>query len=285
MAEFLAITVHPSALGESDLTVADAMRQVLDVIELVEKADEVEGSEESKVVWRLKRASTNSPFTVEAQGWSKDPAVSVDVRAARAKRTAREAIAGLLISHEPPDWMDGAALRTAKRLLERNLNGIGQTDLRMGDDPIQIFPATAQIGVISLEKALIDEKLSAPNLRRTEFGSFEGEIIAATRHYQNPALVIRERLTGDRITCVLSPDIAQQVGPAHSWTEIWAGRRVMVGGALHYSTEGQIAKADVDALSVVDERIVDLNELRELDITGGMSAADFLNLIRGADNG
>ncbi|ALK07829.1 hypothetical protein BVIR_11 [Blastochloris viridis] len=261
------------------------MRQVLDVIELVEKADEVEGSEESKVVWRLKRASTNSPFTVEAQGWSKDPAVSVDVRAARAKRTAREAIAGLLISHEPPDWMDGAALRTAKRLLERNLNGIGQTDLRMGDDPIQIFPATAQIGVISLEKALIDEKLSAPNLRRTEFGSFEGEIIAATRHYQNPALVIRERLTGDRITCVLSPDIAQQVGPAHSWTEIWAGRRVMVGGALHYSTEGQIAKADVDALSVVDERIVDLNELRELDITGGMSAADFLNLIRGADNG
>ena len=285
MAEILAITVHPSALGESDLTVADAMRQVLDMIELVERADQVEGSEDARVIWRLKRASTNSPFTVEAEGWSSDPAISIDMRAARAKRTARDAIAGLLNADAPPEWMDGAAMRIAKRLFERNLNGIGQTDLRMGDEPIQIFPALAQVGVISLEKALIDEKLSSPNLCRTEFGSFEGDIIAATRHYQSPALIIRERLTGDRITCVLSPEVARQVGPAHSWTEIWAGRRVMVGGALHYNAEGQIAKADVDALTPVDERIVDLREIRDLDITGGLSPSDFLNLIRGTDNG
>lgn len=287
MAETFAITIHPSARDSADLTVADAMRQVLDILELVEKADELDGGGEVRIVWRLKHASTNSPFTVHAESWSSDPSVSVEIRAARVKRTVQQSMAQLLKLGHCPEWMDAPTLRITKRIFERNLNGIGRTDLDFleDEDPILILPQEAQYGALTVEKALLDEKLAAPNLTRTEYGSVEGEIVAATRYYSHPALLLRERLTGDRINCVLSDDAANQIGPEHSWMDVWAGQRVLVGGALHYSAEGRITKIDADLVERVAELHIDLNEIRALNLTGGLSPIEYLKLIRGDDHG
>lgn len=65
--ETVSITIYPSTAESADLTVADAMQQVLDTFELLSKAQlERTGEPSSKVVWRLDKASTNSPLTIEA---------------------------------------------------------------------------------------------------------------------------------------------------------------------------------------------------------------------------
>ena len=57
MVETVRITVRPSAAHADVLTVHDAMRQVLDIFELLSGAD---GSEQ--VTWALVDATMNSPF-------------------------------------------------------------------------------------------------------------------------------------------------------------------------------------------------------------------------------
>lgn len=59
------------------------MRQVLDLIEALDRSDaQSEGS--AQIVWRLTEAHTNSPpFTVTAEAFPVDPAVSVTLAAQR----------------------------------------------------------------------------------------------------------------------------------------------------------------------------------------------------------
>ena len=260
------------------------MRQVLDLVELMEKADEVEGGD-VRVVWLLRHASTNSPFTVRAESSSSDPSIVVSMRASRAARTFQQGISSLLETGHAPEWMDHSSLRVAKRVLERNLNGIGRTDIDLGSDgSLLILPGPAQKGVLAIEKAFLDEKLAAPNLTRTEFGSVEGEIVAAASYYQRPALMIRERLSEARVNCVLSEEAARQVGPEHNWSEVWSRRRVIISGALHYGADGTIARIDADFVEPVNEVEVSLGEIRDMNLTDGLGPVEYLNLLRGLDD-
>lgn len=284
MPETIAITVHAAALGPKDLAVADAMRQVLDIIEIVDAAASVEASGDVRVVWRLRNASTNSPFTVEAEGWSTDPGVVVGQLAARAAERTKEAFAALLRKEAPPSWMGLTELKAAKRVFERNLNGIGQTDLHIARDPIFIVPSLAATAVSAIEHVLFEIKQHATNLSRTEFGSIEGEIVAAATYYYSPSIIVRERLSGHRVTCVLSSEAAQQIGPEHSLADIWSGQRVLISGALHFDADGNLAKIEAESLVQVQTRDVDLADIRALDITGGLSTSEFVRLIRGGDD-
>jgi hypothetical protein len=276
VAETFAIVVHPSALDHNDLTVADAMRQVLDVIEIVDRADEIDAPADLRVVWRLKSASTNSPFSVVAEGWSSDPAISVAVRAANAKQVATQAIRALVTDGQVAGWLDGAALRAARRFLERNVTGVGQTEF---------VPATARVGIAAIEKVLVDEKFAIEDETRSEIGSIEGEIIAASRYYGSPSLILRERLSADRVNCVLSEHAADRIGPEHKISDIWSGRRIIVTGLLHYNSEGVLSKVEAEDLEVIDTVPVDLNEIRSMNLTDGLSPIEFLDLIRGSDHG
>lgn len=288
MAEYIIITVHPAPHQAEDLTVSDALRQVLDLVEIVEQADASEGDDVG-IVWRLKRATTNSPVTFQVEATSSDPSVSVAMRAANAKQTFEEGMNSLLKCGLRPNWMDLPALKVVKRVLARNLNGIGHTDIRFEEDATQagvlISPQLAQQGTLVIEKSILDEELSGPNLARTEYGSAEGNIISATIYHNQPALVLKERLSGDRVTCVLSAGAAGEIGPHHSWAEVWSGRRVLVSGAVHYNGDGRTERIDAETLRIVQEREIPLVEMRALDITGGLNPIAYLDLIREAENG
>ena len=60
-AERASITVQASSAHPDILSVQDAMQQVLDFFELLTPED----ARETKFVWKLNIASTNSPFTVQ----------------------------------------------------------------------------------------------------------------------------------------------------------------------------------------------------------------------------
>lgn len=287
MAEFLTITVHPSAQEGESLTVQDAMQQVLDIISILEKAGSSDGYNGARVVWRLHSATTNSPFRVRAEGVSSDPSISLAMRASFAKATLAKSFSSLVSDRQRPEWMDSTTLRTTKRVLERNLTTIGRTDIDVERDTqlISIMPNIAQIGAKTIDVALLEEKYNSPNMSHTEYGSAEGEVIAASTYYNHPALYLKERLTGDRVTCVLTAEAAKKIGDRQSLNVVWEGQRILVHGALHYGPDGRITKIDAEDFERILNEYVDLNEIRALDITNGLSPNEYLSILREEDDG
>src|SRR5680860_220187 len=120
MSKSLSITVHPSALNGEFLTVSDAMRQVLDLVETVER---IEGAADGQrqIVWRLTEAHTNSPpFTVTASAFSLDPVVSVGIEAERVTSLFAASMDSLLHGN-PPDWFDADLIAPLRRVLKLSL--------------------------------------------------------------------------------------------------------------------------------------------------------------------
>ena len=99
------------------------------------------------------------------------------------------------------------------RFLERNINGIGRTDIQLDEEPpILILPQSARIASLALERKLLEVEANKRDWQRTEYGSFEGEITGLTRWNGKPALEIVDRISGISVTCVLSPALSSSLG-------------------------------------------------------------------------
>jgi hypothetical protein len=274
MARTISITVHPSDLGGEYLTVSDAMKQVLDMIgalEGIEAGDEVE----RKIVWRLTEAHTNSPpFTIKAQAFPRDPQVSIAMEADRVTKLYAVAVASVL-DGEKPRWLESEPGKLLKRALKRNLNGVGHTDVQIeGEEPIIIEPASARVGLSTLEKAEIDEEV---DLRRVEFGSVEGQVVGLTRYYSSPALVFQERLSGARVICVLTPELAEEMGPLHQWSEAWEGEYLRLSGKLFYDPAGQLKRINASGYEEIKWADVPISDLRGIDVLNGRTVQQHID--------
>jgi hypothetical protein len=281
VARKIAITVHPSGVVADSLTVADAMRQVLDIIETLDRIDDASG-DTAGIVWRLDSATSNSPFTIVASAVSPDPAISVTLEANRVTETFAASFEGLLQDERVTADLSDGATTVIERVLKRNLNGIGRTDISFPDTdapPIYIVPTLAERGLRAIERHNLDEAEANPTLARSEFGAREGELAGVTKYHNAPALIVRDRITGDRFTAVLKPELAKRLGPLHSWGEAWEGRRIVVTGTLHFDAAGIVRRADAEDLEPVTPAVVTLADLEGIDLLGGKSVGQHLALI------
>jgi hypothetical protein len=272
MAKSVSITVHPSDLGAEYLTVADAMHQVLDMIGALEGIEAGDASER-QIVWRLTEAHTNSPpFTVTATAFSTDPQVSVTLKADRVTHLYSVAISSVLAG-ERPNWLESEPGRLLRRALKRNLNGIGHTDVVVeNEEPIIIVPASARIGI----EALTDLDQPAEELQRTEYGAVECKVIGLTRYYSSPAIIVVERLSGERVICVLTPKLAQQIGPQHQWSEAWEGQSLRIGGKLTFGADGKLKRINASFQEPIEWSAVSDADLKTLQFTGGRTVLEHL---------
>lgn len=282
MSKSLSITVYPSSLDGEYLTVSDAMRQVLDIVETLER---IEGADAGakRIVWRLTEAHTNSPpFTVTVAAFSSDPVISVEMEAGRVASIFSENV-GELLQGDIPSGFDSDLGAPLRRAFKRNLNGVGRTDIKIdAGETLQVVPSTAQAAVAALDQIEVVEQGAAIALRRTEYGTVEAEVVGLTRWNGKPALVVQHRLSGMKVTCVLAKELAGQVGPAHRWIEAWeAGSRVLISGALHYGDDGNLRRIDAETVVSVPYTDVSLSELRGIDILEGRTVAEHLRLVRG----
>lgn len=285
MGKSVSFTIHPAALGAEYLTVSDAMKQVLDLVDALEHT-EADAAADRQIVWRLTDAHTNSPpLTVTAEAFSIRPAVAIDFEASR---VATRFSAGLLelLQGRPDPELPRHAVAPLKRVFQRNLNGIGLTEISVaGAAPLTVVPANARSAIIAVERLELDWKAEVEDYRRTEYGSVEVEVFGITRFYEKPALIVTERLSREKVTCVLSPQLADYLGPKHQWNEAWQGERLLVSGALHYNEVGALARIEADDAEPMPWTDVNLGSLRGIDLTDGRSVAEHLKLIRGEDVG
>lgn len=281
MSKPLSITVYPSPLKGEYLTVSDAMKQVLDLVDAVEKAETVDGGER-QLVWRLKEAHTNSPpFTVVAEAFPAQPSLSVSLEA---NRVSQMFMAGVrtLLSGDVPEWVDAEVGRSLRRALERNLNGVSRTVIEYGDDEqLSIAPQTARSGIAALDRLEIEAEATRVDWSRTEYGSVEGEVCGLTRWNNRPALLMIERLSGERFTCVLDQDLADRVGPDHRWIEAWDGRRLLVTGELYFNAAGSLKRAEIYELEEKPWTEVKISDLRGINIIDDRSVKEHVKKLRG----
>lgn len=273
MAKSVSITVHPSGLSGEYLTVSDAMHQVLDMIGALEGIESGDRSERH-IVWRLTDAHTNSPpFTVTAEAFSRDPQVSVALEVERVTHLYAVAIESVLDGSKP-DWLESVPGQALKRALKRNLNGVGHTDIVIeGEEPIIILPTKARIGLEALEAS---EAQPDDDAQRIEYGSIECQVVGLTRYYNNPAMVVVERLSRDRVMCVLTPELAAELGPEHQWSEAWSGESLRLGGKLLFGPDGKLKRVQASFYEPIKWADVSLADLEGLDITQGRTIQEHL---------
>jgi hypothetical protein len=258
------LVVYPSGSGDDTLTVSDAMQQVLDHFALLSKAEARDPSSNAKVVWKLESASTNSPFTIEASAISSNPEVSVVRQALQARRTMSNDLTRLYRGEAKPDWFDDEAEGAMRRIIERSLNGIARTDFVAED---------------AKEAAEIED------LSRKEFGSIEGQLDSLRPYNNKPAIMLKERLSGRVVPCVLSRDLADSIGQLHRWNEVWSNRRVTVSGQCHYDKDGALRRIDAHDVERHIARDVNISEIRDPNFSSGVASKEHLRRQWGDDHG
>ncbi len=281
------LVIYPSGTGEESLTVSDAMQQVLDHFTLLSKAEARDPTSNVKVVWRLTSASTNSPFTIEASAVSSNPEMSVDRQALQARHTLSDGLARLYRGEAKPLWFDADADAAMRRILARNLNGIGRTDIVTGDgvQPIILDHRSARKTQGYLDLLAAKEAAAIEDLSRREFGSVEGRVIGVTTHYKKPALVLRERLSGREVKCVLSTASADAIGAQHQWSEVWKDQRVAIAGLCHYDKVGTLTLVEVEEITRHQSRDVPISALRDPNFSGGLTSQEHLDRLWGEEHG
>lgn len=90
MSERIKIVVEAPGSHIGVLSVQDAMRQVLDIFELMDS----DGNSDEQIVWNIISANKSNPLTLEAEAVSLVPGVNVDVIARTKKNCLREEYEG-----------------------------------------------------------------------------------------------------------------------------------------------------------------------------------------------
>ena len=278
MPEQITITIHPSD-GDADLlSVKDAMEQILDLFALASPED----SETDGFGWRLVSASTNTPLTVmgEAYGATGE---SVDNLALGVKASFARALNEIKAGQTPEVWVTGEKNKAAKRIAQRNTNGIGKTEIFLNHDkPETITPAVAQNMSWLLSKPL---KIDAPSRERKEIGSIEGTILRVDTHYNKPALYVVDRLSKREIWCVVPQELQNRIAESTSFNDVWENRRVKIRGVIHYDKDGNLNRVEAKEVVLKPFKKVPLSAITDEGFTGGLSPEEYLNRFRGGDLG
>lgn len=273
MAEKVAVTVSASSAHPDVLTVQDAMRQVLEVFDLL-----TSGQDES-VQWRLVKASTNSPFYAEGEAVSFDPAVDITVIARAQKQSAAQGLRRIANGEIPDDW-DDSKLVKARRLYQRNLNGVGTTAIDFQNiGTVNVTPASAQAAVTILTKSPALGLYEFPKARE-EVGSIEGVFAHLSTYRNRPAIGITEARTKNIVWCVISPDLQTKFSDKAEFEDFWKHSRVIVRGRLRYGANRSLLYVMAHDISRIEQHAVPLASIYDANFTGGLPTMEYLDRFR-----
>ncbi|WP_315741835.1 hypothetical protein [Bradyrhizobium sp. SZCCHNR1075] len=272
MPEKVTVTISASSAHPDVLTIEDAMRQVLDIFDLLAAGD-------TAVEWRLSSATTNSPLHIEAEAVSFEPAVDITVVARAQKQVVADGLREIADGHIPDTW-DDKRVKIAKRLYERNLNGIGSTDIDFQQSgKIKVTPKFAQSAVSVLAKSPKADLYEFPR-NRGEIGSIEGVFAHLSTYRNQPAIGVVETRTKSIVWCVLSPELQAKFADKADFEDFWRHRRVIVRGRIRYSANRAITQVVADDISRIEPKAVALTAIKDTEFTSGLSTGEYLERFR-----
>lgn len=275
MAEKVAVTVRASGAHPDVLTVQDAMRQVLDIFDLLT----ANSGGDQGVQWRLASASTNSPFYAEGEAVSFEPTVDITVVARAQKLLVAEGLKEIARGHIPENW-DDERLKIAKRLYQRNMNGIGVTDIDFHQNgKIEVTPKFAKeaVAVLAVTPAL--GLFDFPHAKE-EIGSIEGVFSQLSTYRNRPAIGVTDTRTKNLIWCVLSDDLQAKFADKADFQDFWQHRRVRVRGRIRYNVNRSVLYALANDITRIETKAIPLTAIHDEAFTSGLSSSEYLDRFR-----
>jgi len=270
------ITVEASPEHPGVLDIRDAMQQVMDYFDLLTDRGQPD------VVWNLVFASTNSPFTAEG--------APVDLRTNAPAYSLVQGHVELverglarLKGGEPLDADFPKEKREiAKRILRRNLNGIGRTTIDLGDDAVyKIEPQQAERSLAAINGEDDEEyEYLFSTFARREFGSIEGRILDLSTSYDEPAITLREHRSGREIQCRISDDARDEIERSLTAGDVWAHRRARVRGIINYDASGKIVRVYDGRIAFIETKGTKIKDIHDPDFTGGLPAYEYIDRLR-----
>ena len=271
--------VQPSGGETRPLTVDDAMHQVLDLVDWLcasAKASETDGSYR----WVLKKATTNTPLTIEIEPETTVPDFIPEKQADEDFERAVIGLREIIDDGGIPRWLDKTGLDVGKRLLRRNMSGVGLTKVyRAGEEvaAVHITPATSERALESIR--LYEAPVCGELPQHQSYGECVGCFQSTGDYHRRPAFWIKVK-NGEVITCRLTPETAHSIGGERTLDEVWEGRLVRVIGVKHYDGVGDVRFVEVESVEDLEITRAALESVVDPDFTGGQSARDYIEKLR-----
>jgi len=278
------IVVRPAPDDDSRLTVEDAMRQVLDAIEVLNAARTAAlGSSDAAFTWKLEKASTNSPFTIEAIA---DPVrfdAAIGSLVDKTKALAFETLSTTVKGDPPTHWISREGAGALGRIAARSMNGIASTLVDFYDSPaVEVTKENAPRLLQALRAS--DPYVQIETPKRVAFGDVDGRLIAVGTHWRAPALFLFNPLYG-RVPCVIPQHMVETLGSEATMTDVWRGKAVTVTGKLFYAAGGKLTSVEVTELRERKITPVLLSEVIDADFTDGLEPPAYLDRLHEGDLG
>jgi hypothetical protein len=274
MAERMTVIIQ----GRDDLTVEDAMRQVLDTFELVARADPTAAQ---SIEWRLVSATKNSPLTVVAEAATTLPGVDASKLAREQKTKFRRCVSELRTGKVPAAWNSPDDRRRARNWMRRTHNGISATHIDM-EQTEGVVTVTAQ------DASIAEPILELPPVQgrpREQVGSVEGYLTSVETYYNKPAIRLRDRRSGADVLCLVPEEFTAEIAGAAGFEDVWRERRVIVRGKVHYDSAGKVERVTATTAHALPRRLVEVSEIKDDDFTAGLPAEEYLEKLRDGDIG
>lgn len=111
---------------------------------------------------------------------------------------------------------------------------------------------------------------------RISFGEISGQMVAAGRYRNRPAIQIRAEPYGF-IWCQLSETVIDKFVSEHKMADVWEGRTIGVEGRLFYASGGKLSKIEVTSIrEIYAVPPIDLDSVLDPTFTAGLDPADYL---------
>ena len=282
MAESIKIVVEPREEHGGFLTVQDALHQVLDFVDILVSATSADMR--PKIIWQLVSASTNSPFTAVAEAVSSDPEQpNIDQEVRQAKSRAEKALRDILETGASPEWALPDTVHKLTDFISRNTNGVARTSIQLRPDspPLTISERQARNALLEIAKITPDIKGNLPHLSSVvlparELGTVEGMVTSTSTYYNQPAIVLKDRVSGKPVTCIIPMDRSDEIGGKHLWNEVWNEQRYTVSGEIKRKQDGSMSTVMVDEIARVEVSKINIDLISDHNFTGGQSPSEYL---------
>lgn len=277
MTRIVRVVIQASQDHPEILTIQDALQQALDFFALL--TDDANPN----VAWKLTLASTNSPLTLEGE--------PVDMRTLSGAFNAVEDRVSVIENNfvrlaaglNFDDSFPLEKIGIAKKILSRNINGIGATIAKFDtkSDPIIIDSSIARNFLVEIDsKNLSLHSYLFSRTARKEQGSVEGRIVGIATDYGHPALRIIEQKSGREISCQVSEFSEEELSESIKAKDAWSKRRVRVRGTLNYDETGKVVRVTKGSASFVESRAVSIDSVIDSNFTEGYDVRSYLERFR-----
>jgi len=281
MKEQIKIIIEPPISHPEFFTIKDAMEQILDYFQLVSIGD----LDAQSIIWKLVSVRMESPLMVTGEAESFDPNISIDEIAKKQKDRLGNGLKSMLQGVIPDEWKFGEASQIVDRVLKRNTNGIGKTDIILDfqEDipPIEITPRLADLAIKEISQqpsSLFEEDLS-----HKELGSVDGYLIAVGSYYGNPSLQIKDRLTNEDIQCEVPEEFIKEISELMNLKDVWDHKRIIVNGLIYYDKSGKIKKVHEAQVEKIISKEISIDKISDTTFTQGMTPREYLDKFREGD--